>query len=84
METVLNNIERNTSSLTTAYLVCSGRGSTYRTIFNEPILLDANSRFGIALQAFISYFATPNIDAGLNDTLHIYNPLKKGMGKTGP
>ena len=88
METVLNNIERNTSSLTTAYLVCSGRGSTYRTIFNEPILLDANSRFGIALQAFISYFATPNIDAGLNDTLHIYIPSKKAWEElvldTGP
>ena len=77
METVLNNIERNTSSLTTAYLVCSGRGSTYRTIFNEPILLDANSRFGIALQAFISYFATPNIDKDLNDKLHVYIPSKR-------
>ena len=74
METVLNKIERNTSSLTTAYLVCSGRGSRYRTHFDEALVLDTDSRFGIALQSFISYFATPNIDAGINNTLHIFDP----------
>ena len=73
MDQLLQQIEHNTSQQVAAFIIVSGKGSKIDTIFPEPIVLDERYSYCMALSGLQTYNVTPNVRAGGNDSLTIFD-----------
>ena len=73
MEAVLKQIEQNTSQQVSAFVIVSGTGSEIRTVFAEPVVLDPQYEYCIALSGLQTYNVSPNIVRGKNSSITIFD-----------
>src|SRR5688572_14258197 len=61
--TIMEKVERNTSSKSSFYILLSKKSAKIRTRFNPLIELDAGKKYEMSLLNLETYFSFPNIDA---------------------
>src|SRR5688572_26421744 len=71
LTTIMEKVERNTSSKSSFYILLSKRSAKIRTQFNPLIELDAGKKYEMSLLNLETYFSFPNIDATNNHFRYI-------------
>ena len=66
LATIMEKVERNTSSKSSFYILLSKKSAKIRTRFNPLIELDAGKKYEMSLLNLETYFSFPNIDATNN------------------
>src|SRR5688572_22978991 len=66
LTTIMEKVERNTSSKSSFYILLSKKSAKIRTKFNPLIELDAGKKYEMSLLNLETYFSFPNIDATNN------------------
>ena len=66
LSTIMEKVERNTSSKSSFYILLSKKSAKIRTQFNPLIELDAGKKYEMSLLNLETYFSFPNIDATNN------------------
>ena len=66
MEGLLQQIVQNTTSKTVYNIYASGKGSSLTTTFQNPIILDAEKEYVMALTGLQSYYSFANINENNN------------------
>src|SRR5688572_27036942 len=71
LTTIMEKVERNTSSKSSFYILLSKKSAKIRTKFNPLIELDAGKKYEMSLLNLETYFSFPNIDATNNHFRYI-------------
>src|SRR5688572_11010654 len=67
LATIMEKVERNTSSKSSFYILLSKKSAKLRTRFNPLIELDASKKYEMSLINLETYFSFPNIDTTNNN-----------------
>ncbi len=78
MEGLLKQIVQNTTSKTVYNIYASGKGSTLTTTFQNPIILDHDKEYVMALTGLQSYYSFANITES-NNKFFVYEKIWKTL-----